>query len=76
MNTYRIRAKLIRTGEIYNTWINSSRETTAADNTWINIVWETTAADLAAATEKAAFYIRMAERDERAECTVMTVEVI
>lgn len=62
MNTYRIRAKLIRTGEIYNTWIN--------------IVWETTAADLAAATEKAALYIRMAERDERAECTVMTVEVI
>lgn len=62
MNTYRIRAKLIRTGEIYNTRID--------------IVWETAAVDLAAATEKAALYIRMAERDERAECTIMTVEVI
>lgn len=61
MNIYRIRARLIRKGEIYDTRID--------------IVWETTAVDLAAATEKGAAYIRMAEREERAECVIMNVEV-
>lgn len=60
MNIYRIKARLIRKGEIYNTRID--------------IVWETAAVDLAAAAEKGAAYIRMAEREESAECVIMNVE--
>ena len=40
----------------------------------IRITWETMADDMCEAISKARAYIRMAERDEQASCSWMTVE--